>query len=129
MADAEAAAVLALSPEVAARYDACAAEPGLDRDCARSFVAAFARRAHRGPVDDARIDELLTTFDDALLEGAPTALQATLVRVLLDPEFLYRVELGGTPADNGTLLRLTPHEVANRLSFVLLDGPPSDTLL
>jgi hypothetical protein len=47
--------------------------------------------------------------------------------MLQDPEFLYRIEVGSTGTEPGTQT-LTGHEIATRLSFLLWDSVPDDSL-
>ena len=59
----------------------------------------------------------------AFQKGVQTALQA----FLQSPHFLYREELSNAPAP-GSLIALSSHERAARLSFLLANGPPDSTL-
>jgi len=49
--------------------------------------------------------------------------------MLQSAHFLYRVELGESDPADEDRLRYTAHEMAGRLSFLLWNGPPDDTLL
>src|SRR5262249_36331845 len=106
-----------------------------DRGCMTSFVTRFGRRALRRPL---RPEESTALVEAAMREAAelvPTSdgLRQDFYRgvelvgrvLLQDPEFLYRIEFGlpeGTPG----IVKLTPHEIASRLSFLLWGKPPQD---
>ena len=52
-----------------------------------------------------------------------TTLRAVLIRLLLTPDFLYHVALGDTATG-----KLTDHEMASRLSYLLWETMPDDAL-
>jgi mono/diheme cytochrome c family protein len=97
---------------------------GATRDAAavRKVVADLARRAYRRPVTDREVDELVNLIamaqkdGDSFEEGLCLAIQ----RVLISPHFLFRVEKGP---------RLSPHELATRLSYFLWSSMPDEELL
>jgi hypothetical protein len=101
------------------------------RECARSIMSALARRAYRRPVNTADVDVLLTFYDAGRRDepdGGPEAgIQRALERLLVDPEFLFRVEhdpVGAAPPS-----RVSDLELASRLSFFLWSSIPDDALL
>src|SRR2546426_999019 len=57
------------------------------------------------------------------------AIQGALERLLVDPEFLFRIEREPDDAAPGTVYRLTDLELASRLSFFLWSSIPDDQLL
>ncbi len=98
--------------------------------CARTILRAVARRAYRRPltvVDTQTLMEFYRsgradgTFDDGIEKG--------LVRVLTDPDFLFRVEKDPVGLKPGTNFRVADLELASRLSFFLWSSVPDDTLL
>jgi hypothetical protein len=97
--------------------------------CAQAFIDWFANRAFRGQYDSGEssaLDGIYTTtkgqFDFA------TGIQAVITTVLTSPRFLFVFELGnGSPT--GSVLPLSPNEVAARLSLFLWRSIPDDTLL
>ena len=97
--------------------------------CARRIVAALARRAFRRPVSDGDVDDLLRFFAARRAAGGFDAgIQAVVERVLVDPEFLFRVPL--PPQDAETpVYRIGDVELASRLSFFLWSSIPDDDLL
>ena len=99
-----------------------------DEDCMRHFVETFGRRALRRPLDGEEIDRYLALMawneaEDDFHAGVELAVQA----FLLQPEFLFRIEVG-TPGDDG-VYKLGDFEVATRLSYLLRGTTPDDELL
>lgn len=99
-----------------------------DPECPRLFVEALGRRALRRPLTGEEVDLYVDLFDPAATEGDFYEGVRLVVRSLLvNPEFLYRSELG-EPEGEG-LYRLTPYEVAAALSYGLWGTMPDDELL
>lgn len=96
--------------------------------CARQFVSTFAERAFRRPLTADESTSVLEVYDEvkALYEKVPEAVQYSVYAILQAPQFLYRTELGASPAEAGPL---SPYEMANALSYFLTDGPPDEALL
>jgi hypothetical protein len=111
----------------ACRPDSAAAE----RDCAAQIMTKLARNAFRRPVTDADIEPLLGFFETGRDEGGTfdSGIQFALERVLVDPEFLYRVEQDPSGLAPGTPYRLSDLELASRLSFFLWSSIPDAELL
>jgi hypothetical protein len=100
--------------------------------CATTFIATFGRRAFRRPVTAAEASDLLALFTTASSYGFDFAGSITeVVRGMLQsPNFLYHWEVGNaTPSLVGGLITLTPYQVASRLSYLLWQTMPDDTLL
>ena len=58
-----------------------------------------------------------------------TGIEVALVRLLVSPDFLFRVERDPIDAPRATVYRLTDVELASRLSFFLWSSVPDDELL
>ena len=103
------------------------------RECARSILSTLSRRAYRRPVTNADVDGLLTFYDAGRRdepEGGPEAgIQRALERLLVDPEFLFRIEHDPAGAAPRSVHRVTDLELASRLSFFLWSSIPDDELL
>ncbi len=98
--------------------------------CARTILSTLARRAFRRPVTDDDIQPLLPFYETASADGGFEAgIQAALVRVLIDPEFLVRIERDPTSEASGGVYQLSDLELASRLSFFLWSSIPDDELL
>lgn len=100
-----------------------AAEPGHVED-----VLEFAARAWRRPLSDAEQDRL-RSFDDELRTEAEldhrAAIRALIARVLVAPDFLYRVE---RPNESDEDVPLSDWELASRLSYFLWSSLPDAEL-
>lgn len=108
---------------------ACAPQSGAD-ECISAFIASFARLAWRRPPTDAEVSKytaLASTLTDIWDGDAQTGLRYTVAALLQSPYFLYRVELG-KPTQSG-LLAYDPFEMATRLSYMLWETTPDETLL
>ena len=101
----------------------------VDDDCARRIIGTLARRAFRRPVSSDDVDDLFRFFDARRADGGFDAgIQTVVERVLVDPEFLFRVPL--PPDDPQTpVYRIGDVELASRLSFFLWSSIPDDELL
>jgi mono/diheme cytochrome c family protein len=105
------------------------------RSCARTILATFARRAYRGPVNDAEMDRLLGFYDKERLAGGgfDEGIESALTFLLVNPRFLFRIEQDpparGSGASAGTNYRITDVELASRLSFFIWSSIPDDELL
>ncbi len=95
--------------------------------CAEQILRTLARRAYRRPVTDADVAELLPFYELGRAEGSFDAgIQFALERLLVSPQFLYRVER--EPGEAGAF-PVSDLELASRLSFFLWSSIPDDELL
>jgi mono/diheme cytochrome c family protein len=103
-----------------------AAEPA----CARQILSTLARRAYRRPVTDAELEVLLGFYRDTRarsnFEGG---VEMALRRLLVSPEFLFRVETDPSGVAKGAPYQVGSYELASRLSFFLWSSIPDDELL
>ncbi len=105
------------------------ARPG-DDACAREILAKLARRAWRRPVDDRDLDPLLAFYRAGrAADGFEAGIRMALERLLIDPEFLFRIERDPDGIAPGAPYRLADLELASRLSFFLWSSIPDDELL
>lgn len=95
--------------------------------CATAFIDDFATRAFRRPLEDGQRDALLGLFELGAEESATVGLQMIISAVLQSPQFLYITEYG-EEIDPG-LFALDGYEIASRLSFLLTNSVPDETLL
>ena len=101
-----------------------------EQACAGRILGRLARRAYRRPVDGGDIDALLDFFRAGRRDGGfDDGIQFALERMLVDPEFLFRVERDPEDAAPGAPYRLGDLELASRLSFFLWSSIPDDELL
>ena len=108
----------------------CRPSGASDVACARKILGALARRAYRRPVTDADIQPLMTLFDAGKADGGFDAgIDRALKRLLVSPEFLFRVERDPANIAPGAVYRISDLELASRLSFFLWSSIPDDQLL
>ena len=101
-----------------------------EEPCARSILSALARRAFRRPSTDEDVQILLPFFKEGRTHGSFDAgIQAAVERLLVDPEFLFRIETDPPGVPSGTAYRISDLELASRLSFFLWSSIPDDELL
>jgi len=101
-----------------------------DRACASEILSTLARNAFRRPVTDDDLSILLSFFASGEAEGGfERGIQRALRAILVDPEFLFRIE--GTPSDAvpSEAYQITDVELASRLSFFLWSSIPDEELL
>ena len=98
--------------------------------CAHHILSTVARRAYRRPVSDEDVARLLTFFDRGRAAGSfDNGIEMALRRLLVSPEFLFRVERDPEGVAPGASYRLSDLELASRLSFFLWSSIPDDELL
>jgi mono/diheme cytochrome c family protein len=100
--------------------------------CAARIMTDLARRAFRRPVASAELGKYIALVKTAqkeegsFEEGLAVGIQALLV----SPDFLFRIERD-RPVKGGAAAaaqRITPHELATRLSYFLWASMPDDEL-
>ena len=113
------------------RIFTCRPESSADEEpCAEKILSRLARRAFRRPVVEKDIRTLLGFYAVGRREGDFDAgIHLALERLLVDPEFLFRIERDPADLEPGTPYRLSPIELASRLSFFLWSSIPDDELL
>jgi hypothetical protein len=98
--------------------------------CATQIVSALARRAYRRPLTDDDVQTLLGFYKQARADGDFDAgIRAALERLLISPDFLFRIEADPEKITPGSTYRLTDVEIASRLSFFLWSSAPDEALL
>ena len=99
--------------------------------CATRIVSSLARRAYRRPVTADDVKTLMEFFDAARAGGGSfdDGIRASLERLLVSPDFLFRIEAQPRAAAPGTVHRVSDVELASRLSFCLWSSGPDDELL
>jgi hypothetical protein len=98
--------------------------------CARQIISNLARHAYRRPATDADVQDLIGFYEAARKSGTfEDGIEAVVQRILVDPEFLFRIEKDPPKAVAGTAYPLSDAELASRLSFFLWSSIPDDQLL
>ena len=102
-----------------------------DAPCAREILTTLARRGFRRPATEADVSSLLAIYEAGRTEGGDfeAGIEAAIRRLLVSPEFLFRVERDPASVSPGTNYFVSGLELASRLSFFLWSGIPDDGLL
>jgi len=101
-----------------------------DRACATEILSSLARRAFRRPVTDDDLAPLLNFYASGRADnGFDRGIQLALRAVLVDPEFLFRIEADPANVAPATAYRVSDVELASRLSFFLWSTIPDAELL
>lgn len=114
--------------EVAANITQLSSCAATDSACIQSYLLSKARQAFHGTLDAndpdrQRLTDLYTTVAG---EDVPLAISTAVRFILSSPRFLYAIEFG-TP--EGNVARLSPGELAGRLSSFLWRSVPDQALL
>jgi mono/diheme cytochrome c family protein len=101
-----------------------------ERACARTILSTLARRAYRRPVNETDLRRLLALYDASRATGTfETGLEQAITRLLVSPEFLFRIERDPANVAPNSVYRVSNVELASRLSFFLWSSIPDDELL
>jgi len=103
--------------------------PKDDVSCATRILSTIARRAYRRPATDRDVQTLLDFYKDGRAEGFDVGIRTALERILIDPEFLFRVERDPAAGTRGAAHPISDLELASRLSFFLWSSIPDDELI
>jgi hypothetical protein len=98
--------------------------------CAKQVLSTLMRRAYRRPITDSDLAKLMPFYengrkDSTFDHGVETAIE----RLLVSPQFLYRIERDPAGATPGSTYKISDLELASRLSFFLWSSIPDDELL
>ena len=98
--------------------------------CAKKILSHLARRAYRRSATSDDVETLLAFYKRGRTAGTfDDGIRAALERVLVSPDFLFRIEADPAGAAPGSVYRVSDVELASRLSFFLWSSIPDDTLL
>ncbi len=98
--------------------------------CAKKIATNLARRAYRRGATNDDVQTLLAFYNRARAAGSfDDGIRSALERVLVSPDFLFRIEADPAGATPGSVYRISDVELASRLSFFLWSSIPDDTLL
>jgi hypothetical protein len=92
-------------------------------------LSAVARRAYRRPVTSDDVAPLLAFFRDGASGHFDAGIQLALKRLLVSPEFLFRIEQEPAGTAPGGIYKVSDLALASRLSFFLWSSIPDDELL
>jgi len=98
--------------------------------CARRILSTLARRAYRRPANETDLRDLLPFYEQGRKQGSfDLGIQKALERLLVSPQFLFRIEREPANVATGTAYRVSDLELASRLSFFIWSSIPDDELL
>ncbi len=92
----------------------------------KQHLEAFAEKAWRRPLADGEKAQLASIYDTGVAGelDRESAAREVLVRTLVAPAYLFKLEAGGGPGVH----KVSPFELASRLSFFLWSSIPDETL-
>lgn len=98
--------------------------------CARRILTNLVHHAYRRPATDADLAELMPFYQTGRAQGDfELGIEKALERLLVSPQFLYRIEHQPTSAPERAASPVSDLELASRLSFFLWSSVPDDRLL
>lgn len=123
------------SPDARAVVIPCVPAADDDAACFRTVVATNGKRLLRRPLSDDEVEAYVTSLLPYAIEqnefydtSFDTAVELALRAFLMDPELLFRIEVG-TPTGEPGVVRLNPYETATRMSYLLWGSAPDDAML
>ena len=104
--------------------------PANEEDCAGKILSALLRRAYRRPVDNPSLEKAMKFYRQGHAEADFDAgIEMALSAVLVNPQFLFRVEQDPPGIAAKAVYRVSDLDLASRLSFFLWSSIPDDELL
>ncbi len=98
--------------------------------CARQVLSALTRQAYRRPATDGDVAKVMPFYEKGRKDSTfEHGIQIAIERLLVSPQFLYRIERDPAGAAPGSTYRISDLELASRLSFFLWSSLPDDELL
>jgi mono/diheme cytochrome c family protein len=112
------------------RIFVCGPSSDADVACPTKILTTLVRKAYRRPATDDDIQRLLPFYAAGRSEGGfDRGIQRAIERVLVSPQFLFRIEQEPANLAPGTPYPISDLELASRLSFFLWSSIPDDELL
>ncbi len=102
-----------------------------EEPCARRIMGRLARLAYRRPVGESDLKTLMEFYRKGRKEDGSfrAGIQASIGRLLVDPNFLFRMELDPAGVKPGSAYKVSDLDLASRLSFFLWSSIPDEELL
>ena len=99
---------------------------------AQAVVRDLGRRAYRRTLSNEEVDAHVALFGEGAahfpdMDTLDAGVRLLLEALLQSPQFVYRIEIGQT--ENGDTVQLGDFEIASRLSYMIWNSAPDDTLL
>ena len=112
--------ILIAKPQDASEEDACA----------EKILSNLMRYAFRRPINQEDLDQPMAFFREAREEdGFEAGIESALSLILINPEFLFRIEEDPSGLPPNTPYRISDLQLASRLSFFLWSSIPDEELL
>jgi hypothetical protein len=106
------------------------AAPAEEQPCAEKIIANLARRAYRRPITADDVPPLIALYRQGADSGGfEEGVGSALLKILVSPEFIFRLEFDPPDAAPGSVHRISDVELTSRLSFFLWSSIPDDELL
>ena len=104
--------------------------PNDEAVCAKKILSTLMRRAFRRSISEADLERPMAFYREGRSErDFDAGIGKALSALLINPEFLFRVEADPGKTTAGTAYRISDLELASRLSFFLWSSIPDDALL
>jgi hypothetical protein len=104
--------------------------PADEEACAKKILSNLLRRGYRRPVTPANFEKAMKFYRQGRTEGDFDAgIEMALSAMLVNPQFLFRVEQEPKDIAPKTAYRVSDIDLASRLSFFLWSSIPDDELL
>jgi hypothetical protein len=104
--------------------------PSEEQACAEKILTNLAHRAYRRPMTPDDLPRLFALYEQgAKQEGFEGGIRMALEKILVSPEFIFRMEFDPPDAAPGSVHEISDLELASRLSFFLWSSIPDDELL
>jgi hypothetical protein len=98
--------------------------------CAQKILSTLGRRAYRRPLGNQDIETLMAFYRSGSQNGGfESGIRMAIRRMLVSPNFLFRIERDPEGVPLNTAYRINDVELASRLSFFLWSSIPDDELL
>ncbi|MCH7995366.1 MAG: DUF1592 domain-containing protein, partial [Planctomycetes bacterium] len=104
--------------------------PDDEETCAKRILSTLMRRAYRRPVNEDDLKKPMELYREARAQGDfDDGIEMALSSVLVNPQFLFRIEQDPDGVAPNTAYRVSDLDLASRLSFFLWSSIPDDELL
>jgi hypothetical protein len=104
--------------------------PGDEQACAKKILSTLMRRAYHRSISEADLERPMAFYREGRSErDFDAGIGKAVSAVLINPEFLFRVEVDRDKTPPGAAYRISDLELASRLSFFLWSSLPDDALL
>lgn len=118
--------VLTNTNRTATVFGSCANQTTPNSTCINTYINGYAKKILRRPLNSSEI-----SFANQMMTTSGTYkenLKFLLAYHLISPSFLWLIELGTQSVSSNKVL-LSSYEVATRLSYLITDSTPDDSLL